>query len=415
MNHFHESSHHHFQKIGFVIHTLTKMDVRITDQNGTMLVQQVHHEIPAMLHPIQQDISVINSSLENNPSNRFIHYVNAYELGYIAAGIWDQEEFCGSVVVGPLLSSLPSLDSLSSIMASHRLPIGQRTPLWTFYESLPVISGKEKDAMGDLLIRLSHVEQIQAHEIAMQPKPLPLEDTTEILAESNSIIEERYEGEKIMLDLISKGDKKVIRMITKEPSPLDLFLNRFPGQPIRAVKNSLLVLNTLCRIAAEKGGVHPVFIHHISAKFSVLIERVSSLHQSNTMLIQIVNEYCELAHTYSTRSYSFIVKKAVDYIHFYLDHPLTLQEIADAIHVNSTHLSRKFKEETNMNVIEYIHRMRVESAKLYLVRGKYNITEIAFMLGFNDANYFARVFKKITSLTPSQYVKNCEKRPLHHA
>lgn len=415
MNRMLEAFHDHFQKIGFMIHTLTKMDVRITDPNGTMLVQQVHHEIPAVLQHLHEDFSVINSSLENHPPNRFIHYVNAYDLGYVAAGIWDREEFCGSVVVGPLLSGIPSMDVLSSSMALQQLPLGQRTPLWTFYESLPVISGVEKDALGDLLIRLSRVEPIQAHEIALQPKPLPLEDTTEILAESNQIIEERYEGEKMMIDLIAKGDKKAIRMIHREQNPLQLFLNRFPGQPIRAVKNSLLVLNTLCRIAAEKGGVHPVFIHHISGKFSVLIERVSSLQQSNTMMIQIVNEYCELTHTYSTRNYSSIVKKAVNYIQFYLDHPLTLQETADAIHVNSTHLSRKFKEETGMNVIEYIHRMRVENAKSYLIRGKHSVTEIAFMLGFNDANYFARIFKKITSLTPSQYVKSCEKRSLHRS
>ncbi|MED5020112.1 hypothetical protein P9847_22780 [Paenibacillus chibensis] len=257
MNRILEAFHDHFHKIGFMIHTLTKMDVRITDSNGTMLVQQVHHEIPAVLHPIRQDISVINSSLENHPPNRFIYYVNAYDLGYIAAGIWDQEEFCGSVVVGPLLSCISSMDSMSTLMALNQLPLGQQASLWTFYESLPVISGLEKDALGELLIRLSHLESVQAHEIALQPKPLPMEDKTEVLAESNHIIEERYEGEKTLIDLISKGDKKAVRIINKGPSPLDLFLNRFPGQPIRAVKNSLLVLNTLCRIAAEKGGVHP--------------------------------------------------------------------------------------------------------------------------------------------------------------
>lgn len=409
MKHTLEDFHEHFQKIGSVIHTLTKMDVRIVTPDGVVLVQQVSHEVPAVLHIIHEDFSVINRSLEDHSPNRFIHYVDSYNLGYIAAGIWEEQEFCGSIVIGPLLSSIPSEDSMSYLMASNQLPIGQQTPLWKFYESLPVISGLEKDALGDLLVRLSNFEPVQAYEIVLKPKLPTSEDRTEIQAESNKFIEERYEGEKLLMDLVSKGDKKAINMIHKEEEHFQLFMNRFPGQPIRAIKNSLLVLNTLCRFAAEKGGLHPVFIHHISGKYSILIERVSSLQQRNTLLFQMMTEYCEMIQTYSTHSYSFTVKKAVDYIQFYLDHPLTLEEIADAIQVNSTLLSRKFKEETNMNVIEYIHDLRVENAKLYLNRGKYSITEIAFMVGFNDANYFSRVFKKVTSLTPSQYIKAAKK------
>ena len=59
-----------------------------------------------------------------------------------------------------------------------------------------------------------------------------------------------------------------------------------------------------------------------------------------------------------------------------------------------------------MNIIDYINHKRVEEAKLYLQRGNKSITEIAFLVGFNDLNYFSRVFKKFTSLTPSQYMKN---------
>lgn len=409
MNKFLETHLNHFQKIGFIVNTLTKIDVRIIAQDGTVLIHELNHELPAGLH-CPEDFSPINSTLETHRSDSFIHYVNPYDLGYIATGVWDQQKFCGSIVIGPILSSIPSDDSMSAIMAANQLPMGQRIPVREFYESLPVISRMEKEALGELLIRLSNYEPIHASEITLRPKVFHSEDRNEILAESNKIIEERYEGEKMLIDLISKGDKKAVRLITKGPNPLELFLNRFPGKPIRAVKNSLLVFNTLARLAAEKGGVHPVFIHHLSGKFSLLIERVSSLHQANTMLVQMLNEYCDMTHTHSTRSYSPIVKKAIDYIQLYLDHPLTLQEIADAIHVNSTHLSKKFKEETGMNVIEYIQSLRIENAKLYLIRGKYSITEVAFMTGFNDANYFARVFRKITTLTPSQYIKNYENR-----
>ncbi|WP_257006129.1 helix-turn-helix domain-containing protein [Shouchella clausii] len=57
-----------------------------------------------------------------------------------------------------------------------------------------------------------------------------------------------------------------------------------------------------------------------------------------------------------------------------------------------------------MNMMHYINLKRVEEAKLYL-QGDTPITEIAFLVGFNDANYFSRVFKQIVSVTPLQYRK----------
>ena len=69
----------------------------------------------------------------------------------------------------------------------------------------------------------------------------------------------------------------------------------------------------------------------------------------------MINEYCDVVKLYSTLKFSPIVKKAVDYIQLNLEEPLTLNDIAATIHVNPSHLSRKFKEDTNMNIIEYIN------------------------------------------------------------
>ena len=119
----------------------------------------------------------------------------------------------------------------------------------------------------------------------------------------------------------------------------------------------------------------------------------------------MADEYCDLVNTFATGRYSPIVKKAVDYILLNLGSSLSLNTIANEIHVSPSHLSRKFKEETGMNLTEFINQKRVEEAKLYLQRGYISITDIAFLVGFNDLNYFSKVFKKHTSLTPSQYAK----------
>lgn len=59
-----------------------------------------------------------------------------------------------------------------------------------------------------------------------------------------------------------------------------------------------------------------------------------------------------------------------------------------------------------MTITDYINKNRIKEAKLYLQGDNVSITEVSLMVGFNDLNYFCRVFKKFTSMTPSQYIKN---------
>jgi AraC-like DNA-binding protein len=66
------------------------------------------------------------------------------------------------------------------------------------------------------------------------------------------------------------------------------------------------------------------------------------------------------------------------------------------------YLSRIFKEETGMGLLEYINTLRVEEGKGLLDQGQ-SIVKTAEMTGFRDSNAFIRVFKKLTGLTPGQY------------
>ena len=61
--------------------------------------------------------------------------------------------------------------------------------------------------------------------------------------------------------------------------------------------------------------------------------------------------------------------------------------------------------ETGKSITDFINLKRIEAAKLYLSNGNMSITDVAYLVGFNDVNYFSRIFKRITSMTPSQYVK----------
>ncbi len=94
---------------------------------------------------------------------------------------------------------------------------------------------------------------------------------------------------------------------------------------------------------------------------------------------------------------------------FIADHysePLTLDDLAGCVHMNSRYFCRFFKELTQQSPIDYLNSYRIEAACEKISTTDKSITEIAFDCGFNDASYFVKVFKKYKKTTPSQYLHN---------
>ena len=96
------------------------------------------------------------------------------------------------------------------------------------------------------------------------------------------------------------------------------------------------------------------------------------------------------------------VKEALHYIHSNLDHPLSLNEIAEHIHLNPAYLSTLFRRVMNQSPISYINSVRIERAKL-LRSTNQSVSEIAASLGFTQDIYFYRLFKQLAKATPNEY------------
>ena len=73
-----------------------------------------------------------------------------------------------------------------------------------------------------------------------------------------------------------------------------------------------------------------------------------------------------------------------------------------------SYFSRMFKKETNETLMMYISKTRIDKAKRYMEQKDSNLTEIAFMVGYDDYTYFNKVFRKITGISPRDYKKSME-------
>lgn len=394
-------------KISQLIFSISKIDVRLYDQKANEKLQLLNHSIPTLIDSPENEILQVNLQVSQNPVDCYYHYRNSFGLEYIAVGLWKSEVFWGSIVIGPFISTTSILELIKEIIYKNNLPISQRKRLEDFYHSLPVLTETEYGCMGELLVNLCRHPLKGAKEIStdiIQPV-LNQKELENLIEEEKQVIEDRYEQENKLMDAITRGDKEEVHLLLLTAENILEFSNRFPESPIRAAKNIAFASNTLFRVAARRSGVHPVYLHNLSERFAILIERTSNIPSLKKLITLMASEYCDLVRTYATGKYSPIVSKTVEYIQLNLSKPLSLKQIAEKIYANPSLLSRKFKEETGVGITDFINEKRINEAKLYLQRGYGSITDIAFMVGFNDLNYFSKVFKKITGVTPSQYIK----------
>ncbi|NHN29879.1 response regulator transcription factor [Paenibacillus agricola] len=104
---------------------------------------------------------------------------------------------------------------------------------------------------------------------------------------------------------------------------------------------------------------------------------------------------------------SEITKKAVGFIHRNYKTDFSLGDVADFVGVSNSYISRLFREECKMGFVEYLNHVRVENAKQYIENGELKLKEIVSCVGFNNYNYFFKVFKETTGMTPLEYEQIC--------
>lgn len=82
---------------------------------------------------------------------------------------------------------------------------------------------------------------------------------------------------------------------------------------------------------------------------------------------------------------------------------ITIQDLADAVHLSCGHLSRVFRKTTGTTLEQYLIQQRVELAKRTLLDPRLNVGEVAERCGFCNPAYFASVFKKYVKCTPREF------------
>ncbi|THF84466.1 helix-turn-helix domain-containing protein [Cohnella fermenti] len=97
------------------------------------------------------------------------------------------------------------------------------------------------------------------------------------------------------------------------------------------------------------------------------------------------------------------IQRAQQYVAKNIGKKITLEEVADLLHINSSYFSRLFKKETGHNFIHYVTLAKMERAKELLAHKTVSVEEVADRLGYENKSYFTKLFKKHCGTTPGEY------------
>lgn len=99
-----------------------------------------------------------------------------------------------------------------------------------------------------------------------------------------------------------------------------------------------------------------------------------------------------------------VIKKVMDSMNAHLsDKDMSIKLLADEVYLTPTYLSSLFKKTTGSTIGQYLTEIRMNRAQELLTDPGWKLYQVAEMVGFEDANYFAKTFKKKTGMLPSEY------------
>lgn len=133
-------------------------------------------------------------------------------------------------------------------------------------------------------------------------------------------------------------------------------------------------------------------------------ESISSLKK---WLIHFFVHYSELLKD-SNENSDTIIRMAKKYINDHLNSNIKTKDIAAQVNLSESYFAIYFKNKTGINLRDYILKVKIDYAKQLLKQKQNNISEIAYLTGYQDYRSFSRAFKNETGMSPTEYVNSSD-------
>lgn len=223
----------------------------------------------------------------------------------------------------------------------------------------------------------------------------------DVRIDTEDIYHHTYQEEVKTMDYIREGN---LEEVVGAVELLASTAGKLSENEIRNERNLGICSITLATRAAIEGGAAPAKAYKLSDLYINKIDQCKRMTEIFEYRKRSLYDFAKLVvEEREKRANSRYTEQCKEYIRKYYHQKICIPDIAEALGVSESHLSRIFKKETGESIQKYSMHMRIERAEKLLKYSEASLTEISEYLCFSSQSHFGKVFKVYKNMTPKQY------------
>ncbi|WP_418230498.1 helix-turn-helix transcriptional regulator [Butyricicoccus sp.] len=266
---------------------------------------------------------------------------------------------------------------------------------------LPVLTPKQAQALAETM-RLLCSELENSNMMSSQDSNIQEEMLQEMYLTVHKENKSFYslKEERKLQQLIRTGSKQEAQ---QQLNHLLLDLYAMVGTDLALLKQRIGELITLMSRAAADGGADASAVFALCDRSARELEYLADFDTVDAWLGAMLHTFFDMLFDFPDAPHQTIIQQAAAYIKEHLSEKVSLEQVANEVHLSKSYLCRILKEELGCTFTEYTNKLRVEKSKMYLHCGEMSLSEIACAVGFDDQSYFTRVFRRQVGVPPGKY------------
>ncbi len=252
-----------------------------------------------------------------------------------------------------------------------------------------------------------------------RPKILLVEDNEELLSYMANNLSQQYRivtarnGEEALEIINQSGDIDIIVSDIMMEALDGIELCKSVKENIKTCHIPVILLSAKSTIEDQLSGLGVGADDYVTKPFttSVLKAKINNMIASRERMLNYYSNATEIEPEKLTTNQidNELLNKAKDIVLEHLDNTaFTTEMLCEGMGMSRTNLHLKLKAITGKSAIDLIRKIRFSEAIKLLSTGRYNVSEVSYMVGFNSLSYFSTSFKKYFGYLPSDYMKRVQ-------
>lgn len=308
------------------------------------------------------------------------------------------------IILGPFVVSTWRASEAKRVLSHIGAKDNTFLPFQNYYCSLPMIADEYAIRIATVILDNTIDNPPQEVEYLDFGGQQPEDISTKIYESYDelSVVEHRYRLEEQLMDAVRQGQTAQALRIFSDICAWSRGL-KFYSDGMKDQIAGVCIIRTLVRHAALQSGLAPVLVDALSQEYAQKMHVMTDSEQLTELTRQYIAAFCAAVRENRKKGKSPQVRRAIQYIEVHLSDPLSVDGLCAAVGVSRQGFVRLFKIETGLTIKQYIAKARCERAKELLINKQILIHDIAGYVGYEDTNYFTRIFKSVIGISPQKY------------